>query len=111
MDGVFYFGMGIWVVDSKGGSWRQSGGLSQPPWLRRSEANPPSPTKKSTCFYKSIFLSIAKAMVYHQQWQSHCCISSVRKDCISSRVSVYQKFFRNDDIQSVALMICNSLRN
>ena len=40
--------------------------------------------------------------------------------CISSRAAkprlylitplgVYQKFFRNDDIQSVALMICNSL--
>jgi hypothetical protein len=34
-------------VDSKGGSWRQSGGLSQPPWLFRRKANPPSPTRKT----------------------------------------------------------------
>ena len=56
------------------------------------------------------FLSIAKAMVYHQQWQNcHCCISLVRQDCISSRFSVYQKNFRNDDIQRLPpLMICNS---
>ena len=51
MDGVFYFGMGIWVVDSKGGSWRQSGGLSQPPWLRRSEVNPSSLTTKQPTPY------------------------------------------------------------
>jgi len=27
-------------VDSKAGAWKQSGGLFQPAWLRRSEANP-----------------------------------------------------------------------
>ncbi len=32
-------------VDSKGGSWQQSGGLLQPPWLFRRKANPPSPTR------------------------------------------------------------------
>ena len=32
-------------VDSKGGSWQQSGGLLQPPWLFRRKANPPSRTK------------------------------------------------------------------
>ena len=31
---------------------------------------PPAPTKKSTSFDLSIFLSIAKAMAYHQQ--RHC---------------------------------------
>ncbi len=34
----------VWAfgkADSKGGSWRQSGGLSQPPWLFRRKANPP----------------------------------------------------------------------
>ena len=44
-------------VDSKGGSWQQSGGLLQPPWLFRRKANPPSPTSKKTseslsfCFF------------------------------------------------------------
>ena len=36
--------LGIWRADSKGGSWGVSGGHSQPPWLRRSEANPSSST-------------------------------------------------------------------
>ena len=32
-------------TDSKGGSWQVSGGHLQPPWLRRSEANPSFPTR------------------------------------------------------------------
>ncbi|MBE7005726.1 MAG: hypothetical protein E7424_01070 [Ruminococcaceae bacterium] len=44
--GGFLFGMGIWKVDSKGGTWRQSGGLSQPPWLFRRKANPPPYAKQ-----------------------------------------------------------------
>ena len=33
-------------ADSKAGSWRQSGGLSQPAWLFRRKANPSSPTTR-----------------------------------------------------------------
>ncbi|MBR3292960.1 MAG: hypothetical protein IKI69_00855, partial [Oscillospiraceae bacterium] len=44
MDGAFFCVWEFVKVDSKGGSWRQSGGLSQPPWLFRRKANPPSPT-------------------------------------------------------------------
>ena len=31
-------------MDSKGGSWQQSGGLLQPPWLSRRKASPFWPT-------------------------------------------------------------------
>ena len=71
----------------------------------------PLPQKKSTCFYKSIFLSNAKAMVYHQPLG---CISSRAAKpplYLITPLGVFQKFFCNDGIQSVALMICNSLRN
>ena len=34
-------------MDSKGGSWQQSGGLLQPPWLCRSKASPFWPTISS----------------------------------------------------------------
>lgn len=47
---VFFVGMGIWKADSKGGSWRQSGGLPQPPWLFCRKANPPSPHQKRNLF-------------------------------------------------------------
>ncbi len=61
--------------------------------------------KKERSFYFVLFLSIAKAMAYHQQWQNcHCCISSVGQDCISSRFSVYQTIFRNDDMQCSVLI-------
>ena len=34
-------------MDSKGGSWQQSGGLLQPPWLFRRKASPwPTTSKK-----------------------------------------------------------------
>ena len=65
--------------------------------------------QKSTCFDKSIFLSIAKAKVYH-----HAQRVSHHRRCISSAVGCI--FFRNDDIQgfrlgdiqNFVLMICNS---
>ena len=34
-------------MDSKGGSWQQSGGLLQPPWLCRSKASPTLPCRGS----------------------------------------------------------------
>ncbi|MBO4419023.1 MAG: hypothetical protein J5789_04270, partial [Oscillospiraceae bacterium] len=37
--------LGIWKMDSKGGSWQGPGGALQPPWLFRRKANPPFPTK------------------------------------------------------------------
>ena len=33
-------------MDSKGGSWQQSGGLLQPPWLFRRKASPGPPLRK-----------------------------------------------------------------
>ena len=33
-------------MDSKGGSWQQSGGLLQPPWLFRRKASPGPPLLK-----------------------------------------------------------------
>ena len=47
LDGSSFCAWASRKVDSKGGSWRQSGGLSQPPWLFRRKANPPSPTRKT----------------------------------------------------------------
>ena len=35
-------------MDSKGGSWQQSGGLLQPPWLFRRKASPWPTTSKKT---------------------------------------------------------------
>ena len=35
-------------MDSKGGSWQQSGGLLQPPWLFRRKASPTRGAKKKT---------------------------------------------------------------
>ena len=40
MDGVYLFGMVFRLMDSKGGSWRHAGGMSQPPWLFRRKASP-----------------------------------------------------------------------
>ena len=34
-------------MDSKGGSWQQSGGLLQPPWLFRRKASPWPTTSKN----------------------------------------------------------------
>ena len=34
-------------MDSKGGSWQQSGGLLQPPWLSRRKASPWPTTSKT----------------------------------------------------------------
>ena len=59
--------------------------------------------RKRYIFY-SIFLSIAKAMVYHHAF---ACISSPQAYIINRRLY----FFRNDDIQNFVLMICNSLWN
>ena len=33
-------------MDSKGGSWQQSGGLLQPPWLSRRKASPGPPLQE-----------------------------------------------------------------
>ncbi len=43
---VLFFSLG--GTDSKGGSWKQSGGLLQPPWLFRRKASPFGVAKKRT---------------------------------------------------------------
>ncbi len=57
-DGSLFFDWVIVKVDSKGGSWRQSGGLSQPPWLFRRKANPPSPDHEKTSARTSFCLVV-----------------------------------------------------
>ena len=57
----------------------------------------------STC---RIFLSIAKAMVYHQPHLGWISSITASRYCISSAVGCI--LFRNDDIQHSVLMICNS---
>jgi len=45
---VFFFSSMVFLLlDSKGGSWRHAGGMSQPPWLFRRKASPAVSTKKS----------------------------------------------------------------
>ena len=66
---------------------------------------PPSSSKKALA-KASAFLSIAKAMVYHPP-QAVYHRGRQSRPRISSRASVYI-FFRNDYIQSFALMIYNS---
>ena len=38
-------------MDSKGGSWQQSGGLLQPPWLFRRKASPGPPLRKTALIW------------------------------------------------------------
>ena len=46
--GGFFIGclIPILLLDLKGGTWRQSGGLSQQPWLFRRKASPTGGAKK-----------------------------------------------------------------
>ena len=66
-------------------------------------SNPPSPTKKQTSKSLSVFLSIAKAMAYHQgrlvALVSHQSVRTVYHHALAC----IKKAF--------AMMICNSLRN
>ncbi len=63
----------------------------------------PKMTSRETC----LFLSIAKAMAYHQpQAVYHQHGNAVLY--LITPLGVYQKPFRNDDIQNFVLMICNS---
>ena len=72
---------------------------------RTKGSNPLLSAKKSTSFDLSIFLSIAKAMVYHQPLG---CISSTTPLLyLITPLGVYKNNFRNDDIQDSVLMICN----
>ena len=50
MGGVFIgFFFHFCLLDSKAGSWRQSGGLSQPAWLFRRKASPTRGVKNPEC--------------------------------------------------------------
>ena len=67
--------------------------------------------KKSTCVNKSIFLSIAKAMVYHQQRYTVVVSHQSVKTVYHHTVRCASICFRNDDIQHFVLMIYrNKLR-
>ena len=67
---------------------------------------PRSPAPENPVLRKRGFLihceskGISSTIAYH-------CISSVRQDCISSCYIMYQKCFRNDNMQNFVLMIYN----
>ena len=57
-------------MDSNGGSWQQSGGLLQPPWLFRRKASPTGGAKKNTTQPGGVFFAIIDAfasMIYDHQ--------------------------------------------
>ena len=67
--------------------------------------------KKSTCVNKSIFLSIAKAMGYHQQRYTVVVSHQSVKTVYHHTIRCASICFRNDDIQHFVLMIYrNKLR-
>ncbi len=67
-------------------------------------------SQKIHTLWSVYFLSIAKAMAYHQQRLavvvSHQSVRTVYHHALACI-----KTFRNDDIQNFVLMICNPLRN
>ncbi len=67
------------------------------------QVRPLSPAPKNGKRKLVVFLSIAKAMVYH-----HTKRASHHRRCISSAQGCI--FFRNDDIQGFTLMIFNFLK-
>ena len=48
------------LLDSKGGTWQQSGGLLQPPWLCRGKASPTGGAKKRTGKSRFSFFLVRK---------------------------------------------------
>ena len=96
---VFYFALKVCGTRTPLGE-AEHNRVSEPASAKGVALRVPSSAPKKTILRNRLFLSIAKAMVYHH---TLVCISSLKAYIINRRL--YS--FHNDEIQSVALMIYN----